>query len=105
MTSLDRIADLTAALVGLRMTIADGALIDLNGLEGAIGEAMDAARAALGQDRAELRPALLTLAAELDHLAAALARQHHAGDQQRATAAYGGATGRSKPAGQPGQTS
>jgi len=112
MIAIDRVANLATTLAGLRSTVADGALIDLDGLGGAIVEAMNAARAALEPERAELRPALLTLMAELDQLAAALARQQHAGAQQRAAAAYdavaayGGATPLSAPSdGQQGQPS
>jgi hypothetical protein len=105
MIAIDRVADLATALAGLRATVADGALIDLAGLDSAIGEAMNAARTALEPERAALRPALLTLMAELDQLSAALARQHHAGAQQRATAAYGATTQSAPSDGQQGQPS
>jgi len=91
MTATERIADLTAALAGMRAAISDGAAIDLAGLDPAVEAAMTAAKAAPAAEHAALDAAMRALVHELDQLSLALLRQHHAAAQQRANAAYGGA--------------
>jgi len=88
MTIAERIAELTAALAEMRAGVLDGAALELTGLDGAIQEALAAAKAAPASEHRELLALLATLAGELDSLAVALGRQHHAGPQQRAAAAY-----------------
>jgi hypothetical protein len=89
MTAIERIADLATALAGMRAAVAEGAAIDLAGLEGAVEAAMSAAKAAPAAEHAALDRAMRALVQELDQLSNALLRQHHAAAQQRALAAYG----------------
>jgi len=84
----ERLAELAAALAEMRAAALEGAMVDLAGLDGAIEDALVAARAAPESERTALLAQLAQLAGELDTLAAALGRQRHAGSQQRAAAAY-----------------
>jgi len=87
-TVAERIAELAAALAEMRAAVLDGAAVDLAGLDGAIEDALVAAKAAPAPELAGLLAQLAQLASELEGLATALGRQHHAGTQQRAAAAY-----------------
>jgi uncharacterized membrane protein YccC len=89
-TVAERLAELAAALAEMRAAALEGAMVDLAGLDGAIEDALAAARAAPEGERQALLAHLAQLAGELDTLAAALGRQHHAGSQRRAAAAYRG---------------
>ena len=91
MTAAQSIADLAAVVAGVRAAIAEGALVDLGGLEAEVGDAMAAAAAAPLCEHLALRAALVHLVAELNRLAAALTHRHHAEAQRRAASAYGGA--------------
>jgi hypothetical protein len=88
MTVAERIAELAAALAEMRAAVLDGAPVDLAGLDGAIEDAVAAAKAAPAGELPGLLAKLTELVGELDGLAIALGRQHHAGTQQRAAAAY-----------------
>ena len=91
MTVANRLDDLVVALTGAREAVASGAEIDLAGLESAVETAMAEARQAPPADHSRLLASLKALVTELERLAVALARQHHADAQRRATAAYGAA--------------
>jgi hypothetical protein len=89
-TLAERLAELAAALADMRAAALDGALVDLGGLDGAIEDALAAAKAAPEPERTGLLGQMAQLVGELDSLAAALGRQHHAESQRRAAAAYRG---------------
>jgi hypothetical protein len=89
MTPAQRIADIAAALAQARSAAADGARVDLDGLIAVVEEAMRGARTVPLVERAALAVEMLGLLKELDTLVVSLARQHHAGAQRRAAAAYG----------------
>ncbi len=89
MSAAQRIGELAEALVGISAAAGDGAFVDLAGLETAVTEALAGAHAAPESERPAVRTGLANLIEELDRLAAALARQHHAAAQHRAAAAYG----------------
>jgi hypothetical protein len=80
---------LIAALSEARASAEDGAEIELSGLEAAVDAALRQARTAPSGERVALQKSLVLLVAELERLAAAISRQHHAAAQARATAAYG----------------
>ena len=95
MTPAQRVADIAAALADARNAAANGARVDLDGLNAVAERAMSEACTAPLAERAALGAALRGLLHELDALVAALTRQHHADAQRRAAAAYG-ANGRSE---------
>jgi hypothetical protein len=99
MTAAEAILDLAAVVAGVRAAIAEGARVELGGLEAEIGDAMAAAAAAPLCEHGALRTALHHLCGELDRLAAALARRRDAEAQQRARSAYGGAATAGPPPG------
>ncbi|HUZ72589.1 MAG TPA: hypothetical protein VMU87_06370 [Stellaceae bacterium] len=91
MTAAESIAALAGVVASVHVATAEGALIDLSGLEAEVGDALAAAAAAPHCEHGALRDALAHLITELDQLAAVLVRRRHAEAQQRAASAYGGA--------------
>lgn len=88
-----RLQDILAAIGQARAALADGAAVDITGLDAAVGELCDGAREA---DRAAwpgIATAMGELKAALDALAADLARQNSALHSKRATEAYGAEPG------------
>ena len=80
--------DIIAAVAGARAALAEGAVVDVAGLDAAVAEACRAAQEAVGAQRQAALTAMTTLVAELDGLAVELARQN-AGQRKRAVEAYG----------------
>jgi hypothetical protein len=83
-----QLLDIVAAVAGARAALAEGAFIEFAGLDTAVAEACEAARAASGAERPAALVAMTTLASELDGLAEELARRN-AARRQRAADAYG----------------
>lgn len=83
-----QLLDIIAAVAGARAALAEGAVVEFAGLEVAVADACRTAKAAAGPQRQAALAAMNTLAAELDGLAAELARQN-AGQRRRAVDAYG----------------
>jgi hypothetical protein len=84
-----RLADITAAVAEAHRALADGADIDVAGLDAAVSEMCDAARALTPHERPAFARALAALGDALDRLAADLTRQSEAVQRQRANEAYG----------------
>ncbi|MGO8920493.1 MAG: hypothetical protein ACLQJR_31750 [Stellaceae bacterium] len=84
-----RLAEITAAVAEQRRALADGALIDVAGLDAAVSELCEAAPSLPAAERPGFARALAALAAALDELAADLSRQNEATHRQRANDAYG----------------
>ena len=97
MTSVQRIADLTATLAGMSEAAADGAAVDLTGLDGAVAAAVSEVQTAPAREHARLRKTMSSLIEALDRLAATLVKQQNAAAQQRAAAAYGSAAADAPP--------
>jgi hypothetical protein len=84
-----RLDEITAAITEARRAVAAGALVDMSGLDAAIGEVCDAARALPAAERDAVAESLVALAAALDQLALDIVRQREAAQRQRANDAYG----------------
>jgi len=88
-----RLAEITGAVAAARRALAEGALVDVAGLDAAVSEICDAAEALPAAERRPFADELIRLAEALDALADAIARQGEAAQRQRASAAYGGPEG------------
>jgi hypothetical protein len=84
------LAEIFDAVSLARRAVAEGAHIDLAGLDAAVTRVCDAARALPPAERGAYAERLKQLAQALDLLADDLARQDAAGLRQRAQGAYGG---------------
>lgn len=80
--------ELSQAVARSRAAIAQGAFVNLDGLDAEVARLTAAARAAPAQTRAALIAALSGLIEELDRLAVDLQRQHDAAFAQQAASAY-----------------
>ncbi len=89
MSAQARLAEITAAVAEAHRALAGGAEIDVTGLDAAVSELCDAARALSADERPEFARALAALGDALDRLAADLARQSEAVQRRRANDAYG----------------
>lgn len=89
MSAAVQLAEITAAIAEARRAVADGALIDVGGLDTAVARVCDGARELPAAERGALAQGLVELAEALDHLAADLVRQREAAQRQRANDAYG----------------
>ena len=89
MTVQAQLADITVAVTAARAALAEGAEIDLGGLDRAVAELCDAAPCLAAAERSGVAAALEALADALDGLAIDIARQSAADRRQRAVAAYG----------------
>jgi hypothetical protein len=83
-----RLAEIGEAIAAARRTVADGALIEISGLDGAVIEVCGAAENVPAAERGTLAQGLATLVDALDHLAADIARQGEAARRRQATHAY-----------------
>lgn len=83
-----QLLDIIAAVAGARAALAEGAVVEVAGLDAAVADACRAAQEASGAQRQAALTAMTTLVAELDGLAVELARQN-AGQRKRAAEAYG----------------
>ena len=84
------LAEIFDAVAEARRAVAEGAQIELAGLDGAVTRVCDAASALPPAERGAYAERLQELAQALDLLADDLARQDAAGLRQRAQSAYGG---------------
>ncbi len=83
------LADITAAVAVAQQALAEGAIVELDGLEAAVARLCEAAPHAPAAERPALMAGLAALADELDRLAADIARQGEAAQRCRAATAYG----------------
>jgi hypothetical protein len=83
-----RLDEVVATVATARRTVAEGALVELSGLDAAVAEICEAAPGLPVEERGAFARGLATLAAELDQLAADLVRQREAALRQRANDAY-----------------
>jgi hypothetical protein len=84
-THLTEIAEAVAAA---RHAVADGALIEISGLDGAVTELCGAAESVPATERGAFAQGLAALADALDQLAAEIARQGEAARRRQAADAY-----------------
>jgi hypothetical protein len=87
------VAEILEAVAGARRAVAEGADVELAGLDGAVTRVCDAARELPPGERAPYADRLKALAQALDLLADDLARQKAAAQRPRAQSAYGGKDG------------
>jgi hypothetical protein len=83
------IGEIIDAVTAAQRMLADGALVELAGLDAAVGKVCEAASHLATEERAHVAGRLSGLADALDRLALDLANQHQACSRQRAAAAYG----------------
>jgi hypothetical protein len=81
--------DIIAAVAEARRAVAEGAIVEVSGLDKAVGAVCDAARALPAAERGAFAERLTALADALDLLAADIVRQSEAAQRQRANDAYG----------------
>jgi|SRR6516165_1142439 len=84
------IGEIINAVTAAQRMLADGALVELTGLDAAVGKLCEAASQLAVAERAQVAGRLAGLADALDRLALDVANQHQACSRQRAAAAYGG---------------
>jgi hypothetical protein len=87
------LAEILDAVEAARRAVAEGAQIELAGLDGAVTRVCDAARDIPLAERDVYAERLKELARALDRLAEDIARQDAAGRRRRAQDAYGGEDG------------
>jgi len=80
--------ELSLAVARSRAAIAEGAFVNLSGLDAEVARLTAAARTAPARSRDAVLAALNALIVELDALAIDLQRQHDAARAQKATSAY-----------------
>lgn len=80
---------IAAAIAEARRAVAEGALVEVGGLDAAVVRMCDAARELPAAERGAFADRLVELAEALDGLAADIARQRDAARRQRANDAYG----------------
>ncbi len=84
----DELRELQRAIARSRAAVAEGAFLNLSGLDTEVARLTEAVRAAPSASRADLLAALNALLLELDRLAIDLHRQHDAALAQQAAGAY-----------------
>lgn len=84
-----RLAEIGAAVAAQRRALAEGAEIDVEGLDAAVSRLCEDVPALPAAERAGFSQALAELAVALDELAADLTRQRDAAQRRRAQDAYG----------------
>jgi hypothetical protein len=84
-----RLAEVAEAVAEARRALAQGALVDIAGLDAAVSEICDAAQALPAEERRSFAGDLARLAEALDQLAADIIRQGEPSRLQRANEAYG----------------
>jgi hypothetical protein len=87
------LAEILDAVAGARRAVAEGAQVELLGLDDAVTRVCDGARDLPPAERGAYADRLKELAQALDLLADDLARQDGAGLRHRAQSAYGGKDG------------
>ncbi|HWI26968.1 MAG TPA: hypothetical protein VN668_08345 [Stellaceae bacterium] len=88
-TAFARLNEVAATIAAARRSIAEGALVELSGLDAAVAEICEAAPALPAAERNAFAQGLAELAAALDELAGDLVRQREAALRHRANDAYG----------------
>jgi hypothetical protein len=83
------IGEIIDAVSAAQRMLADGALVELAGLDAAVSKVCEAASRLGATERAQVAGRLSGLADALDRLALDVANQHQACSRQRAAAAYG----------------
>ena len=86
------LAEIETAVAAARRAGAEGDAVALDGLDAAVAQACDAARALPAGERQAVADALVRLADALDGLANDIARQAEAARRRRAADAYGDAS-------------
>ena len=84
------IVEITAAIAEARRALADGAFVELVGLDGAVARICGEAHAIAAEERSNFLAGLTALAESLDQLALDLANRNCASRRRRASDAYGG---------------
>ena len=84
------IGQVTTAIAEARRALAEGAFIELVGLDGAVARICGAAHAVAAEERPVFLARLSALAEALDQLALELANRHGAAQRRRASDAYSG---------------
>jgi hypothetical protein len=87
-SATDELNDLRRAVGRSRAAIADGAIVELAGLEVEVARVTDIARNAPSVERSYVLAAMDALLREIDGLAVDLRRQHDAGAARQAAGAY-----------------
>jgi hypothetical protein len=82
------LAEIHETIAEARRAVANGALIELVGLDAAVGRICEAARALPAAERPAIADQLEALARALDVLALDIARQRDAAQRMRAAGAY-----------------
>ena len=89
MSAEARLDAIAAAVAEARRAVAGGALVEVSGLDAAVAEMCEAARALPADERGAFAGRLVELAEALDGLATELQRQKETAQRQRANDAYG----------------
>lgn len=89
MSPQSRLAEITDAVAEARRALAEGAFVDVAGLDVAVTELCEAVPSLTADDKPDFARALAALADALDALAADLTRQSASAQRQRALDAYG----------------
>jgi len=89
MSLATRLTEITTAIAAARAAMAEGAEIDVSGLDRAVAEICEATPGLPATERGGVATAFEALADALDGLAADISRQSAADQRQRAAAAYG----------------
>jgi hypothetical protein len=89
-TVKDEVAELAAAVAAARRAVAEGAMIEIDGLDRAVAAVCERAEDAPAAERSALARDLVALADALEGLAADILRQSDQAERRRAGAAYGG---------------
>jgi hypothetical protein len=87
-TPQSQLTEIAAAVAAAREAVADGALIEIRGLDGAVSEICAAAECIPAAERGGFAEGLAALADALDRLAADIARQGEAARRRQAADAY-----------------
>ena len=84
------IGEITDAIAEARRALAEGAFVELAGLDGAVARICGAAHAVAAEERPIFLARLTALAESLDQLALELANRNGAAQRRRASEAYSG---------------
>jgi len=88
-TLKQELAEIAAAVDEARRAVAEGAMVEIDGLDAAVAKVCDGAQNAPVDERSALAQDLVALAEALDALATDIQRQSDAVERQRASLAYG----------------
>jgi hypothetical protein len=83
------LAEIAAAIDAARQAVAEGEMIEIDGLDEAVAKVCDGAQKAPAEERAALAQELVALAEALDRLASDMQQQSDAVERRRASSAYG----------------